>query len=89
VQSKGDMADDKTMEISHQEHAAVAVAAPHHHHHEHHATDIELHHDKVDPEAIGGHEQDLPPNYYRYFLCPPTILIFPSKGSPDLTIYVI
>ena len=33
-------------------------------HHEHPA-DIELHHDRVAPEAIGGLEKDLPPNYYR------------------------
>ncbi|KAK3071322.1 hypothetical protein LTR53_008827 [Teratosphaeriaceae sp. CCFEE 6253] len=30
-----------------------------------HPTDIELHHDRVAPEAIGGLQKDLPSNYYR------------------------
>lgn len=30
-----------------------------------HPTDIELHHDRVAPEAIGGMQQDLPTHYYR------------------------
>lgn len=43
--------DDK-MDITHEERVIR-------HEHEH-PTDIELHHDKVDPEAIGGLKQDLP-----------------------------
>jgi len=39
-------------------------------HHEHEArhvnpTNIELHHDQVAPEAIGGLQKDLPAHYYR------------------------
>ncbi|KAK3636702.1 hypothetical protein LTR56_014003 [Elasticomyces elasticus] len=41
------------------EHAEHAV-----HQHEH-VTDIELHHDQVAPEAIGGLQRELPANYYR------------------------
>lgn len=32
---------------------------------EHPHTSVVLHHDRVAPEAIGGHEKDLPPNYFR------------------------
>ncbi|KAK3673263.1 hypothetical protein LTR78_006808 [Recurvomyces mirabilis] len=46
---------EKSAEIHHVEQTA---------HHEH-PTDIELHHDHVASEAIGGMVQDLPPNYYR------------------------
>lgn len=46
--------DDK-FEVTHEEHAVL---------HEH-PTDIELHHDRVAPEAIGGLQQDLPAHYYR------------------------
>ncbi|KAK0813200.1 hypothetical protein LTR91_007420 [Friedmanniomyces endolithicus] len=51
------------MAISHAEHAAAAPEA--HHHHAEHATDIELHHDLVAPEALGGRQSELPRNYYR------------------------
>lgn len=30
-----------------------------------HPTTIELHHDQVAPEAIGGLQKDLPAHYYR------------------------
>lgn len=42
-------------EISHEERSVAA---------EHHVTDIELHHDRVAPEAMGGVVQDLPKGYY-------------------------
>ena len=45
-------------EISHSEQAVP-------HHELAHPTTIELHHDKVAPEAIGGLQQDLPAHYYR------------------------
>ncbi|KAK0877177.1 hypothetical protein LTR87_009006 [Friedmanniomyces endolithicus] len=48
------------MAISHAEHAAPGSP-----HHAEHTTDIELHHDLVAPEALGGRQSELPRNYYR------------------------
>ncbi|TKA76207.1 hypothetical protein B0A55_06592 [Friedmanniomyces simplex] len=58
------------MTIDHSEHAVMDSDHPHHHHHHttvpgDHPTDIELHHDRVAPEAIGGLQDQLPANYYR------------------------
>ena len=47
------------MAISHAEHAATPGS------HEHATADIELHHDLVAPEALGGRQSELPRNYYR------------------------